>query len=309
MSRATNRAMNTAGHDPLLTGAAPAEAAHAESGERPPGEVSLGRSLAHLAERAARFSPDCCGATATLTEAPAPVSAASGPDSDPDSGTREVPGVRGIPGVIGVPGIPGTVREWEGSVASGELPVAVTHPDLVGLVAAQRESGEGPIPTALDTGRPAGDGDFLRSARWPEYRARALDAGLRSSTTLPYLRDGLFLTLTVCSFRPYRLDDAVRAGTALLGDLAASVLVRDVRYRAALEEVGQLDTALRSRPVVDRACGIVMALTGCTSDEAFTLLRRLSQRTNRKLHDLAEGIVRTRGRGLETQLRQLGRTP
>jgi hypothetical protein len=228
----------------------------------------LGRSLAYLAERAARFSPDCCGAIATFS----------------DAGAEEPP-------------------------APGEPQVAVTHPDLAALVSVQRECGEGPIPTALETGRPAGGDDLLHAERWDAYRARALEAGLRSSTTLPYQRDGMVLTLTVCSFRPYRMDEDVRASTALLGDLAASVLVRDVRYRAALEEVEQLDTALRSRPVVDRACGIIMALTGCSADEAFSLLRRLSQHSNRKLHDLAEAVVRTRGRGVEGELRRLQRTP
>ncbi|MDJ1132683.1 ANTAR domain-containing response regulator [Streptomyces iconiensis] len=291
--------MSTPRHVPF-PGTTPTEAAHIDPEERPPGEGSVRRSLAHLAEQAARFSPDCCGAIATLTEASASGAAASG------SAARGVPGLPGLPPGAGEPGEP---SELEETAASGELPVAVTHPDLAGLVAVQRETGEGPIPTSLRTGRPAGGDDFLYSERWPEYRARALESGLRSSTTLPYLRDGLVLTLTVCSFRPYLLDEDVRSSTALLGDLAASVLVRDVRYRAALEEVEQLDTALRSRPVVDRACGIVMAVTACTDDEAFALLRRLSQRTNHKLYDLAEGIVRTRGRGLEEQLRRLGRTP
>lgn len=304
------RAMNTPRHAPP-SGAPRAEAAHIEPGEGVPGEASLGRSLAHLAEKAARFSPQCCGAIATLTEAPATGSGAPWPDGETGSGAGTGAGADGgtVGGTREVPGIPGTPGEPEGTAAGGELPVAVTHPDLTGLVVAQRESGEGPIPTSLETGRPAGGDDFLRTEEWPEYRTRALEAGVRSSTTIPYLRDGLFLTLTVCSFRPYPLSEDVRSHTALLGDLAASVLVRDVRYQAAMEEVEQLGSALRSRPVVDRACGIVMALTGSTSEEAFDLLRRLSQRTNRKLYALAEGIVSTRGRGLERQLRQLGRTP
>ncbi|GAA2626640.1 ANTAR domain-containing protein [Streptomyces axinellae] len=238
-----------------------------EPGERPE-DASLGRSLADLAERAARFSPECCGAIATFS----------------DAGAEMPP-------------------------APGGQQVAVTHPDLTPLVTVQRECGEGPIPTALATGRLAGGDDLLYAERWDAYRARALEAGLRSSTTLSYRRGGMVLTLTVCSFRPHRMDEDVRAGTALLGDLAASLLVRDVRYRAALDEVEQLDTALRSRPVVDRACGIIMAVTGCSADEAFSVLRRLSQHGNRKLHDLADAVVRTRGRGMESELRRLGRTP
>jgi hypothetical protein len=44
-------------------------------------------------------------------------------------------------------------------------------------------------------------------------------------------------------------------------------------------------------PVIEQAKGIVMAQQGCGPEEAFELLRRVSQRTNVKLHALAEQIV------------------
>ncbi|MFD0382127.1 ANTAR domain-containing protein [Streptomyces stramineus] len=166
--------------------------------------------------------------------------------------------------------------------------------------------GEGPVPAALDTGRPAGSDDLLHDHRWPAYRARALDAGLRSSTTLVFHRDTLDLALTVYGFRPGCLDEACRGAAGELGDLAATTLVRDRRYREALAEVEQLDTALRRRPVVDQARGIVMYVLGCDADDALALLRRHSQRTNRKLSELAADVVDTRGRGLERTLMTLG---
>ncbi|MET8679011.1 ANTAR domain-containing protein [Streptomyces sp. NPDC004647] len=192
-------------------------------------------------------------------------------------------------------------------------PTAVTHPDLAPLVSVQWESGEGPIPSALETGRPASAEDLLRDERWPGYRAKALDAGVRASVTVPFRRQDLAVTLTVYGFRPGFLRDAAHGATVLLGDLATTGLLRDRHYREVLAEVDQLDTALRTRPVVDQACGIVMYVLRCDADTAMTLLRRLSQRTNRKLSDLAEALVRTRGHGLEAQLarlaEQLGRTP
>ncbi|MFH8344425.1 ANTAR domain-containing response regulator [Streptomyces sp. NPDC018045] len=195
-----------------------------------------------------------------------------------------------------------TISGGEGA----ETPVAVTHPDLSALVSVQWESGEGPIPAALDTGRAAGADDLLHESRWPEYRAKALEAGVRSSATLPYRRDGITLTLTVYGFRPgLRIEKGCTA-TDVLGELAATGLARERRYREALVEVDQLDTALRTRPVVDQACGILMYVLGCDADTAFDTLRRLSQRTNRKLSDLAGALVRTRGHGLEAELRALG---
>jgi hypothetical protein len=185
---------------------------------------------------------------------------------------------------------------------------ASTHPDLSALVSVQMLSGEGPILAALDTGRPAGADDLLHDVRWPRFRARALDAGVRSSATLPFECDGLTVTISVYGLRPGPLEKAAQGTTGLLGDLATESMARDRLYRDALAQVDQLDAALRSRPVVDQACGIVMYVLGCDADRAFDLLRRTSQRTNRKLMDLAGTVVRTRGRGLERDLIALDQT-
>ncbi|MER6123945.1 ANTAR domain-containing protein [Streptomyces sp. NPDC001795] len=183
-----------------------------------------------------------------------------------------------------------------------DRPAAVTHPDLAALVAVQLRAGDGPIPAALESGEPVDAADLLRDERWPAYRAVALDAGVRSSVTIPFRRSGLTVTLSLYSFRPGTLEDALHGPARALGDLAASCLVRDRSYRAALTELDQLGTALRSRPVVDQACGIVMHVLGCDADAAFGVLRRISQGTNRKLSDVAAAVVDKRGRGLERQL-------
>ena len=183
-----------------------------------------------------------------------------------------------------------------------EQPAAVTHPDLAGLVAVQLRSGHGPLPAALERGEPVDSADLLREERWPEYRAVALDAGVRSSITLPFRRSGLTVTLSLYSFRPHALEDAPHGPARALGDLAATCIVRDRSYRAALTELDQLGAALRSRPVVDQACGMVMHVLGCDADAAFTVLRRISQGTNRKLSDVASAVVEKRGRGLEKEL-------
>ncbi|MGW6059757.1 ANTAR domain-containing response regulator [Streptomyces sp. NPDC055189] len=191
------------------------------------------------------------------------------------------------------------------SEGGSEHPAAVTHPDLAGLVAVQLRSGDGPIPAAQERGAPVETGDLLRDDRWPEYRAMALDSGLRSSITLPFQRAGLTVTLTLFSFRPDALDDVPHGPARAFGDLATTGLVRDRRYRAALAELDHLGTALRTRPVVDQACGIVMHVLTCDADRAFTMLRRISQTTNRKLADVASAVVRTRGKGIERELSQL----
>lgn len=188
---------------------------------------------------------------------------------------------------------------------SPERHATVTHPDLGALVAVQLRSGEGPIPAALDRGAPVDSADLLRDERWPDYRAVALDSGVRSSVTLPFRRRDLTITLSLYSFRPGALTHVPHGPARALGDVTATCLIRDRSYRAALTELDQLGTALRSRPVVDQACGIVMHALGCDPDTAFGVLRRVSQDSNRKLFDVASAVVGRRGRGLERDLAAL----
>ncbi|WP_324614572.1 GAF and ANTAR domain-containing protein [Streptomyces sp. NRRL WC-3618] len=228
-----------------------------------------GRRLSELAEQAVRCTADCCGASSMLVE----TGASAGPEA--------------------------------ASEAGAERSAAVTHPDLAGLVAVQLRSGDGPLPAALERGAPVACADLLSERRWPRYRAVALDSGLRSSVTLPFRRPGLTVTLSLYSFRPGSLYDAQHGPVRALGDLAATSLVHDRSYRAALTELEQLGTALRTRPVVDQACGIVMHVLGCDADDAFGVLRRVSQGTNRKLSEVAAHVVARRGRGLERELLSL----
>ncbi|TPQ17155.1 ANTAR domain-containing response regulator [Streptomyces sporangiiformans] len=191
------------------------------------------------------------------------------------------------------------------SDGSTERPAAATHPDLAALVSVQLRSGEGPIPAAVEGGETVKSGDLLCEERWPEYRAMALDAGVRSSVTIPFRRAGMTVTLSLYSFRPGTLQDAPHGPARALGDLATTCLVRDRSYRAALTEIDQLGAAMRTRPVVDQACGIAMHVLGCDADAAFAVLRRISQGTNRKLSDVASAIVDKRGQGVEQELMSL----
>ena len=54
----------------------------------------------------------------------------------------------------------------------------------------------------------------------------------------------------------------------------------------------RLRSRLATMPVIEQAKGIVMAQHGCGPEEAFDLLRRVSQRNNVKVHVLAEQIVK-----------------
>jgi len=56
-------------------------------------------------------------------------------------------------------------------------------------------------------------------------------------------------------------------------------------------EYGQLHAAMKARPTIDQAKGILMAQHGCNPDEAFEMLTEASQGANRKLREVAKGVV------------------
>lgn len=62
--------------------------------------------------------------------------------------------------------------------------------------------------------------------------------------------------------------------------------------QALKDEVAQLKQAVDSHAAVDQAIGIVLAVGQLTPEEAWDVLREISMRTNTKLRDVADQIVR-----------------
>ena len=67
-------------------------------------------------------------------------------------------------------------------------------------------------------------------------------------------------------------------------------LAAERRAEAAEQQVVGLETALTSRPAIDQAEGVIMAVYGLAADEAFQVLVRVSQHANLKLAHIAEQI-------------------
>jgi AmiR/NasT family two-component response regulator len=57
------------------------------------------------------------------------------------------------------------------------------------------------------------------------------------------------------------------------------------------EEVENLHVAVETRDVIGQAKGVLIERHAIDADEAFQMLVDMSQRQNRKLHDIAEEIA------------------
>lgn len=63
-------------------------------------------------------------------------------------------------------------------------------------------------------------------------------------------------------------------------------------------ELEQLRTAMETRPVIDRASGVLMAAYGLTPDDAWATLVTVSQHSNTKLRAVAAEIEASPQEGL-----------
>jgi GAF domain-containing protein len=86
-------------------------------------------------------------------------------------------------------------------------------------------------------------------------------------------------------------------------DVLAAALARhqaEEALLAARRDVEQMRAAMEARGVIGCAAGILMVERQCGFDEAFAMLVDASQRSNRKLRDLAAAIVRGHENGEPT---------
>src|SRR5690348_13955223 len=76
---------------------------------------------------------------------------------------------------------------------------------------------------------------------------------------------------------------------------------RSRRERLYHSAYARLEARLETLPVIEQAKGILMAQTGCAPEQAFDMLRRISQRSNIKVRDLADDIVSRAAAGAPKQ--------
>jgi nitrate/nitrite-specific signal transduction histidine kinase len=76
-----------------------------------------------------------------------------------------------------------------------------------------------------------------------------------------------------------------------LAEPIGATLANARAYRRVTRLATQLQEALESRAVIERAKGVLMATTGVDETAAFEALRRRSQDENRKLRDVARDLV------------------
>jgi GAF domain-containing protein len=151
----------------------------------------------------------------------------------------------------------------------------------------QNETGEGPCLNAIWQQETVRVNDLGSDPRWPVLGPRAAERGVGSMLCLQLFvhRDTLG-ALDLLSHAKWAFTDESEHVGLLLASHAA-IAAADAQH---FENV---TSALVNRDVIGQAKGILMERFKITSDQAFAVLAKVSQDTNRKVSAVAEDLART----------------
>ena len=193
--------------------------------------------------------------------------------------------------------IPGTSEVSVSLIENGKpSTVAFTGQLAMDLDERQYQRQSGPCLASITDGEPVLIPSMRQEQRWADWTRDAVQHGAGSSLSIPVpLQPAVEAALNIYSTDEYAFgDEAVEVGKAF-GSYAAVALANMHLYATTGLMAEQLQTAMGSRAVIEQAKGILMGERRCTADEAFQILVDLSQRSNRKLRDVAEALVQNAG--------------
>ncbi|TFV55197.1 ANTAR domain-containing protein [Geodermatophilus sp. DF01-2] len=167
----------------------------------------------------------------------------------------------------------------EPRAATGDLPARMDE--------LQNRVQEGPCLDAVWEEETVRIEDMRAERRWPRFAAEAVELGVMSSLSFRLFVDGDNLgALNVYAREPQAFGkESEEVGLVLAAH--AAVALAGARHESDLRQ------AVSSRDVIGQAKGILMERHRLTADQAFQVLARVSQQTNRKLVDIAEELTRT----------------
>jgi PAS domain-containing protein len=174
----------------------------------------------------------------------------------------------------------------------GEPEIAASESRLAQTIdTAQVDCGQGPAHDAWTAGSSVTSQNLSTDGRWPRLARRVRSVGAVGAVASPIRIGDQPVGVLQVFAQPEPVDETVVEAAELFSAGVAAIL-HEVGLKAELEELAtDLQQSLRSRSTIDQAKGIIMSDRGCTPEEAFEHLVRLSSTTNVKLRDIAAGIV------------------
>ncbi|RBY92433.1 antitermination regulator [Blastococcus sp. TBT05-19] len=209
-------------------------------------------------------------------------------------GGRELSDVLGDITAIAARAIPGA-ESVSTTLIRDDKPFTAAYSGEMSLLADELQYAEDGGP-CIDAGR---GGVVLRiddtwtEERWPRYIARIREIEVRSSLSVPLPYQGSWIgAINIYSSKPgaFASPESLAAGLGAAEAIAVAVANADAHAQLA-DQARNMRIAMESRAVIEQAKGVLMAQRHVDAEQAFEILRQASQRYNRKLRDIAVGIV------------------
>jgi GAF domain-containing protein len=161
----------------------------------------------------------------------------------------------------------------------------------------QLQTHEGPCQDCFTHGVAIIGADLEKATeRWPRFAPHAVKAGFRSVHAFPMrLREDVIGALNLFSTELGDIDPADARVVQALADVATIALLQERTVRRGEVLTNQLQSALKSRVVIEQAKGALAEIWSCTTDEAFDMLRRYTRARSLRLSDVAYQVTAHRG--------------
>lgn len=180
------------------------------------------------------------------------------------------------------------------SILFGGMTYTAVHTDTRTLDVDQHQyaAGDGPCIEAGRTGHMVRVDVDAAEQRWPEFARLAKKENIRSFLAAPLHTEDMKLgSFNLYGSERAAFDSLDEAVLQLLTTTVSRAIGDYARVRSAREVAAGLHDALEHRAPIEQAKGMLMALHNVNEDAAFAMLSTESQRTNRKLRDIAREFV------------------
>src|SRR5215216_708981 len=150
----------------------------------------------------------------------------------------------------------------------------------------------GPCMQAYTTGKPAVMHDATMERRWGEITLTMVEVQIRSGLSVPIdLGGGPIGTLDVYAAEPRGWDQSEVTALQAYAGIVASLFSSAAKAQLKGALADQLQVALDSRGLIERAKGALMERERLDDQEAFTHLRRAARSSGRKLSEVAAEVA------------------
>ena len=130
------------------------------------------------------------------------------------------------------------------------------------------------------------------AARWPSFAQHVREGGFVAVSAVPLrLRGEAVGALNLFSNHSGALGDEDLGAAQAMADVATIGILQERLINDQHIVTAQLEGALNSRVLIEQAKGIVAERDRIDVDQAFRHIRRFARNTNRRLTDIAQGIV------------------